>query len=181
MQCTFCKHESDDLFFCDECGKILPTGGHNYFELFGIEDIADIKLNDLNTRLFYLQSKLHPDNFVGDSVEQSELSLEHSKKINDAYQILKNPIHRLEYALHLQNLDLNSNVVLPAEFLINAFELRENQMALESEEEKLNFAAEIKQEIKLLTQKGFAHIKQQDFQQALINLAEIRYLNSALL
>jgi molecular chaperone HscB len=180
--CKRCRTpNTKHLFFCHSCGKLLPVETSNYFELFGVSIGDRIDLENLNERLFELQSKLHPDNFIGDSIEELSLSIEHSQKINEAYQTLKNPIKRMNYGLKLIGANLEKDwKALPQDYAIEAFELREKTLELVTSEEKKEFIDKVREQQKELLLEGESQIKSQSKEQALRIFAKIMFLESIL-
>lgn len=100
----------------------------NPFELFGIN--ADFNLDTalLSQRYLELQKQYHPDNFATETETQKLQAVQNAAQINDAYQILKNPIRRAEAILQLnQPESLNSEeTVRDNEFLMQQLMLRED-------------------------------------------------------
>lgn len=71
------------------------------FELFDLPVQFALDLTALSQRYLALQKALHPDNFSSESEQQQRLALQKSAQINDAYQLLKDPISRAEAMLNI--------------------------------------------------------------------------------
>lgn len=99
----------------------------NYFQLFDIEDSFDIDLNQLSSTYQSLQKMVHPDRFAHASSQEQLLAVQKSAEINDAYQVLKNPLKRAEYLLIQRGVDMpnEKNTYGDTSFLMRQMELRE--------------------------------------------------------
>jgi len=88
----------------------------NYFELF-----------DLTQRFQQLQRVLHPDKFASATDAERRWSVQAASRVNEAYQILKQPLKRASYMLELQGLMLNeeTDTQMDPMFLMEQMELRE--------------------------------------------------------
>jgi molecular chaperone HscB len=80
---------------------------------------------------------VHPDRFARAGDAERRASLQWTTRVNEAFQILKNPVARAKHLLELQGVDVafETNTAMPAEFLMQQMELRE---ALEEATEKKN-------------------------------------------
>lgn len=99
----------------------------NYFQLFGIEVIFDIDLNQLSQAYQTLQKAAHPDKFAHASSQEQLFAVQKSAEINEAYQTLKQPLKRAEYILTLRGVDLpnEQHTFGDTSFLMRQMELRE--------------------------------------------------------
>ncbi|CAL4325832.1 Co-chaperone protein HscB [Buchnera aphidicola (Eriosoma grossulariae)] len=79
----------------------------NYFQLFNLPEKFLIDQKLLVKNFYDLQKKFHPDLFILDTPLIQQKALKQSILINNAFQTLKNPYHRAEYLLNLNNIDLN--------------------------------------------------------------------------
>jgi molecular chaperone HscB len=80
---------------------------------------------------------VHPDRFAHAGDAERRASLQWTTRVNEAFQILKNPVARAKHLLELHGVDVafETNTAMPAEFLMQQMELRE---ALEEATEKKN-------------------------------------------
>ena len=92
--------------FCQSCGKVQPPKPVDYFTFFDLPRKLNIDTAALEREFYALSRKLHPDANVGHDPREQEWSLEQSSRLNDAYRILKDPIRRTEYLLHLEGVEL---------------------------------------------------------------------------
>jgi len=100
----------------------------NYFELFALAPTFNLDLVTLETNYRTIQSTSHPDRFVGATATEKLSSMQLATMANEAYQTLKNPAKRAKYLLELQNINSISetNTAMPADFLMQQMEWREN-------------------------------------------------------
>ena len=80
---------------------------------------------------------MHPDRFAHAGDAERRASLQWTTRVNEAFQILKNPVARAKHLLELHGVDVafETNTAMPPEFLMQQMELRE---ALEEATEKKN-------------------------------------------
>src|SRR5450432_28273 len=92
--------------FCQSCGRVQPPKPVDYFTFFGLPRKMNLDVAALEWEFYALSRKLHPDANAGHDPQEQEWSLEQSSRLNDAYRILKDPIHRTEYLLKLEGVEL---------------------------------------------------------------------------
>ncbi len=99
----------------------------NFFELFGVAPAFALDLERLERSYRDIQSKVHPDRFVGASDAERRASMQAATRVNEAYRALKSPVRRAKYLLELNGVDLGfeTNTAMPREFLMEQMELRE--------------------------------------------------------
>lgn len=99
----------------------------NYFELFGIAPGFDIDLDELAAQFRNVQQAVHPDRFVQASDQEKRLSMQRTTLVNEAYQVLKDPLTRARYLLTLQGFEQNEDTTTISDpaFLMEQMELRE--------------------------------------------------------
>ena len=78
----------------------------NPFELFDLP--VDFHLDNalLTSRYLALQKSLHPDNFAHSSPQEQRLAMQKSAEVNDALQILKDPVSRADCIIRLNTADV---------------------------------------------------------------------------
>lgn len=107
------------------CGVVLPFDQtKNHFELFGLKPCIQINLQLLEYNFRSLQKVFHPDKFMHSSDRERLVSRENSMHINSAYQTLRKPVERVEYALSLMDIELGVTHH-DIGFLANIMELRQ--------------------------------------------------------
>ncbi|WP_068673075.1 MULTISPECIES: Fe-S protein assembly co-chaperone HscB [unclassified Variovorax] len=81
----------------------------------------------LDARWKELQREAHPDRFAAQGPAAQRVAMQWSVRINEAYQRLKDPIKRASYlcALNGHPIDAEKNTAMPADFLMQQMEWRE--------------------------------------------------------
>jgi len=92
--------------FCSACGKVQPPRPVDYFTFFGLPRKLNLDVAQLEAEFYDLSRRLHPDLAARADQREQEWSLEQSSRLNNAYRILKDPIKRTEYLLHLEGVHL---------------------------------------------------------------------------
>ena len=102
-----------------------------------MEPSFDLDAGALERSYREIQSQVHPDRFAHAGDAERRASLQWTTRVNEAFQILKNPVARAKHLLELHGVDVafETNTAMPAEFLMQQMELRE---ALEEATEKKN-------------------------------------------
>lgn len=144
----------------------------NPFALFDLPVQFQVDLDRLSERYLALQKSLHPDNFSASSAQEQRLAMQKSAEINDALQILKNPIQRAEAIIALntqQTRDLEQKSAKDMAFLMQQLEWRETLESIENakDEAKLTaFSQSIEQAKKTMLQDLETALNAQQWQQA---------------
>jgi molecular chaperone HscB len=99
----------------------------NYFDLFGLTASFSIDGETLQRSYRDIQSKVHPDRFAHAGDAERRASLQWTTRVNEAFQVLKNPVKRAKHLLELHGVDVafETNTAMPPEFLMQQMELRE--------------------------------------------------------
>lgn len=99
----------------------------NHFELFGLPSQFKLDGSLLSSQFRELQKRFHPDNFATGSERDRLMAVQKAAQINDAYQVLKNPISRAEYILAKQGVEIRGEqqTMQDPMFLMEQMELRE--------------------------------------------------------
>ena len=99
-----------------------------HFELFGLPQSFEVDMEQLDSRYRGLQRAVHPDRFANASDQERRISMQQATQINEAYQLLKDPLLRGRYLLELDGyqLDDEHNTTSDVEFLMEQMELRES-------------------------------------------------------
>lgn len=101
----------------------IPT----HFELFGLPQSFGIDRQQLDARFRELQRTAHPDRFASASDLERRWSAQQATRINEGYQVLKDPLRRGRYLLELAGIahDDEHRTTRDAAFLMEQMELRE--------------------------------------------------------
>ena len=102
----------------------------------------------LNHQYRTLQKTIHPDRFVNATDAEKKQSLQKSTQINDAYQVLKDPIKRASHIISLHQV-LKENT-LPPDFLMQQMEWEEEFETINDLEQVQLFSDKIDGEKKML-------------------------------
>lgn len=99
----------------------------NYFELFGLPVTYIVDTGALSERYRDLQRIVHPDRFANAPDQTRRLSVQGASLINEAYEILRDPVARGSYLLTLYGveMDAQNESTQDMEFLMQQMELRE--------------------------------------------------------
>ena len=98
-----------------------------HFELFDLPQAFSIDRAHLDSRDRALQRATHPDRFVNAGDQERRLSMQLAARINEGYQILKDPLLRGRYLLELSGFSFSDehHTTSDAAFLMEQMELRE--------------------------------------------------------
>jgi molecular chaperone HscB len=99
----------------------------NHFELFGLPARYSIDRSALDEAYGAVQTCVHPDHFAVADANQKQMAMQWATRANEAYRVLKDPLQRAIYCLHLQGIDVqteNSTSMSPA-FLMQQLAWRE--------------------------------------------------------
>jgi molecular chaperone HscB len=99
----------------------------NHFELFNLPARFNVDTSALDAAYREVQSRVHPDRFVGATDAEKRVAMQWATRANEAYQTLKNPMKRAQYLCEINGADLKteSNTAMPAQFLMQQMEWRE--------------------------------------------------------
>lgn len=99
----------------------------SHFELFGLSPAFSLEKDLLEKAYRDIQSRVHPDRFASAGDAERRASLQWTTRVNEAFQILKNPVARAKHLLELHGVDVafETNTAMPGEFLMQQMELRE--------------------------------------------------------
>lgn len=124
---VFLGDKPDSWLICRKCEVIQPPETEtNEFDLFGLEPSFNIDEHKLYKTYLRHQRKLHPDRHYSKSQQEQEYSDRHSSKINNAYEVLKDPESRARYLLHLHGKEIGEDAGIgDQEFLVYVLEERE--------------------------------------------------------
>ena len=120
----------------------------NFFDTFNLPVLFNIDIDMLNHQYRTLQKTIHPDRFVNATDAEKKQSLQKSTQINDAYQVLKDPIKRASHIISLHQV-LKENT-LPPDFLMQQMEWEEEFETINDLEQVQLFSEKIDGEKKML-------------------------------
>lgn len=114
--------------FCKTCAAVQPPGQVDHYQRLGLGRTFDIDEAGLDRHYFDLQRQLHPDRFATKSSQEKMLSMQQATCLNEAYEILKDPLRRADYLVHLQGagvLTEGCDLVNDTALLMESMEMRE--------------------------------------------------------
>jgi molecular chaperone HscB len=97
------------------------------FALFGLPQRYAIDADALTEAWRRLQGAVHPDRFAAAGAAQQRVALQWSSRINGAYRTLRDPLQRAACLCELRGapIDAERNTAMPAEFLVQQMDWRE--------------------------------------------------------
>lgn len=105
-----------------------------YFEIFQLEPLLNVDLQDLEKRFHALSREHHPDFHTRATPEERARALETTALLNDAYRTLRDSTRRAEYLVKSQGFKIDGSKV-PQEMLMEVFEINEGLDELRSARE----------------------------------------------
>ncbi|HLD95520.1 MAG TPA: Fe-S protein assembly co-chaperone HscB [Alphaproteobacteria bacterium] len=117
----------------------------NPFDIFELEPSYELNLQELDKRYFALQEQVHPDKLAKtDSFTKLQAQLL-SGAFNEAYEILKHPLHRAKAYLEVLGVDLPDQETFNAsdDLLMDIMALQEKLKTLEAPKDIRDFETEI--------------------------------------
>jgi molecular chaperone HscB len=157
--CWSCKGPSNDTdLFCETCHAVQPPGHADHFARLGVDKIFDLDVDGLERKYFELQRHLHPDRFANKTAKEKSLSQQQAVSLNEAFEVLKNPLQRADYLLIVNGFSgiSHDHTVNDPALLMEAMETREALMEASSVEEvnKVNDKArrDVRDCIKLISE-----------------------------
>ena len=99
----------------------------NYYELFGLLAAFNLDTDALAERYRELQRVVHPDRYANASEQERRLAVQGSSHINEAFQVLREPLSRARYLLSLHGVQVEAGKETTSDplFLMEQMELRE--------------------------------------------------------
>ena len=110
----------------------------NYFELYDLPLSFQIDDVLVKKKFYALSKRFHPDFYVNESQEKQEEILELSTINNKAYQVLSDPLKRIEYVLSLHDmLAEGDKYALSQDFLMDMMDVNEALIDMEFDHDEL--------------------------------------------
>ena len=126
-KCTYCHQPMRSPVYCRNCRVINPVApGTDYFTIFGLPRRYRLDEQELHKRFLNLTRDIHPDRFATSSPETIDLTMRLAAQINEAHEVLKDPVLRAEYLLQRAGGKRPSeDKGAPGGMLVEVMELRE--------------------------------------------------------
>lgn len=127
-----------------------PEPGQNYFELFGLNPAFDIDVAQLQAAQQSLQAVHHPDRHVAADAAARRASVQMASLINQAFEILRDPVRRSRYLLEINGAELpdDSATTDDTAFLMEQLELREAVEACRDSDTPLDCCDELEADLR---------------------------------
>ena len=99
-KCLACDAQLTSPIVCQGCHSLYPVPKEvDYFDLLGLPRRYDIDLAEVNERFVALSRHVHPDYFSQAAEPARQLAVRLSAELNDAVQVLRDPVLRADYLL----------------------------------------------------------------------------------
>ena len=152
----------------------------NFFDTFNLPVLFNIDIDMLNHQYRTLQKTIHPDRFVNATDAEKKQSLQKSTQINDAYQVLKDPIKRASHIISLHQV-LKENI-LPPDFLMQQMEWEEEFETINDLEQVQLFSDKIDGERKMLMDLLVMDLdKKKDWESATNIIGKLKFITNLFL
>ncbi|MCE0493180.1 co-chaperone HscB [Vibrio salinus] len=154
----------------------------NYFELFGLPTQFIVDGSLLASQFRELQKRFHPDNFASGTERERLLAVQKASEINDAFQVLKNPIRRAEYLLSLSGVDIRDEqqTMQDLDFLMQQMELREELEGIESSDDVetalFDFDSKVTKQYKTLINQVETQLNSESWESAAISVRKLKFI-----
>jgi len=127
VKCTACNQPMRSPVFCQNCRAINPVQpGTDYFAIFSLPRRYALDEKELHRRFLNITREIHPDRFATSAQETVNLTTRLAAQINDAYNVLKDPMLRAEYLLQQAGgKRASEDKSVPGDSLTRNMELRE--------------------------------------------------------
>lgn len=98
----------------------------DFFELFDLPVSFEINIPELTSKYREMQRTVHPDKFASASDLERRISMQMAARVNEGYQVLKDPLARSQYLLELHGIPVkDTETTMDNMFLMEQMELRE--------------------------------------------------------
>ena len=132
----------------------------NYFELYELPLSFRVDNVQLKKKFYDLSKRFHPDFYVNESDEKQQEILELSTLNNKAYQVLSDPLKRIEYILALNNLLVEGDKYVPTQdFLMDMMDVNEALMEMEFDQDAAKLM-DINKQVDMMEMSLFDELKQ---------------------
>jgi molecular chaperone HscB len=122
----------------------------NHFELFSLPQRFVLDRAGLDARYRDMQRTVHPDRYASASDQERRMSMQRATRINEAYEVLKDPLKRGRYLLELRGHAIEERQASHQDtaFLMQQMELRESIAKIREQDEPLQALDGLAQDIR---------------------------------
>jgi molecular chaperone HscB len=180
VSCWSCKGPvAARALFCSVCGAVQGPGAIDHYARLGMKPTFDLDLDELERQYFGFQRRLHPDRFAAKSPKERALSQSQATALNEAYEVLKDPLKRAAYLLELlgRKVDLTAcGTISDRELLMEQMEKREAIADAGTVEQMTRLSAEADAEVLACVCHISASINAGDLDEAAHLTIRLKYL-----
>jgi molecular chaperone HscB len=169
--------------FCATCGAVQPPAPIDHFARLELPVQFDTDGAELDRRYFALQRQLHPDRFASRTARERAVSQSQAVALNEAYEILKDPLSRAEYMLRLNGVAVNPdgcNTVRDPTLLMEQMERREALAEADTREAVEAIVADTRGELDRDLRETAAAFAAHDLEKAEVAITRLKYLSKLL-
>ncbi|MGX9418851.1 co-chaperone HscB [Vibrio sp. RC27] len=154
----------------------------SYFKLFELPEHFSLDGSFLASQFRELQKRFHPDNVATGSEKEKLAAVQKASEINDAYQVLKNPITRAEYMLAINGVDIRGEqqTMQDPEFLMQQMLLREELEEIESssdvEAALFDFDGKVGEQYKAMLKAVAVELEESQWNQAASTVRKLKFI-----
>ncbi|UCG32894.1 MAG: Fe-S protein assembly co-chaperone HscB [Phycisphaerales bacterium] len=189
-KCTHCHQPMRSPVFCQNCRVINPVPPDtDYFTIFGLPRRYQLDEKELHKRFLNLTRDVHPDRFATSAPETINVTMRLAAQVNEAHEVLKDPVLRAEYLLQQAGGKRPSEEKgAPGGMLAEVMELREqieeavsrdDRTALEELRRRVNdMHAEVQETVASLAEAVADQPEAEDLQELRAYLNGIKYVRN---
>jgi len=147
----------------------------NFFTLFGLPIKFSLDLDALEQKYFSFQRQFHPD-------RAGIAEIENSMDINEAFEVLKNPLRRAAHILQLNGIDIEKDDLALKPDMATLTEVLEIQEKIVdfSAQEIVDLKKSLTEKIKSLIEEASSSLDNQSFSSAAQFLIKAKYFDKIL-
>jgi molecular chaperone HscB len=165
--------------FCPTCKAVQPPSPMDHFARLGLALQFGVDSAELDRRYFAAQRQLHPDRFAMKTPRERAISQSQAVSLNEAYEVLKEPVARAAYLLKLKGVDVNPDgchTVKDPALLMEQMELREALQDAETTDAVGGFVREAEAQLKACTASVAESFRCGDLDRAGHDTTRLKYL-----
>jgi molecular chaperone HscB len=169
--------------FCATCSAVQPPAAIDHFTRLELPVHFDTDVAELDRRYFALQRQLHPDRFASRAARERAVSQSQAVALNEAYEVLKDPLSRAEYMLKLNGVDVNPdgcNTVRDPTLLMEQMERREALAEADTSEAVEAIIADARGELDKDLRETAVAFAAHDLEKAEVAITRLKYLSKLL-
>lgn len=167
---------------CLECKAIQFVTDCDYYDLFKLEPSFELDEGKLDAKYKDLQKQLHPDLFSTKTPNEKDVSLQSSTAVNQAYQTLRDPIHRAMYILSREHINVfeESQSYRDPQLMNEIFELREGIDDIMELKQAEALMAELSMKMKVVEQRLQSELEKKDMNTFARDAVRLKYYSKVL-